>query len=419
METLGFNGVIAPTFREDGDLTQPSTLRTDEVILSAAVFTAANGATAIRVDSRPLSSFGEVVLPAFNVISPTGSNAIRGNPVLAQISETAFLVAWSVSNGAVVGRLVDQTGAPASAQFDLGETIAGNVTIRIVTFDAGRYAVIWDSSADGSSDIRMRLSTRRRRWAPVSPSTRRRRATSHRWRRHSLKAARLLWCGAISTAAGSTIRGRIVSETGAALAEEFAVDSDLTLSDAEPQVIALNNGGFAVAWMGDGNIRIQLFAADGAKAGGELIANTSRGVPLADIAMATLADGRFAVSWTEGDGAGSDIHVQTFDPRTAGVTLSGTVLGDLWQGSAFADTLDGRFGDDILNGNAGDDALLGGKGNDRLRGGIGADRIDGGEGDDTLDGQSGNDILQAALARMNSPAALGATSSKAATTTTC
>ncbi len=116
-----------------------------------------------------------------------------------------------MSNGAVVGRLVDQTGAPASAQFDLGETIAGNVTIRIVTFDAGRYAVIWDSSADSSSDIRMRLFEGT---TPLGGGFNINETTAGA---QSQVAVAQLESGALaviwrdSSAAGDTIRGRIVS----------------------------------------------------------------------------------------------------------------------------------------------------------------------------------------------------------------
>ena len=392
VESRGFGGVISPTFVTDGDLTQPTVLRLEDRILSAYVFTGTDGSTSIRVDSRLFSTFGDFVLPTLNLISQAGPSGELSDPFIAQLNENSFLVAWSVANGAIVGRLVDDTGAPQGAQFNLGSAVAGNVPIRIAVLDVNRYAVVWDSAA-GDGNILLRFFNGKTALGPSIVVNETLAGNQSQVAMTQLENGALAVVWRDSASGSDTIRGRIIGENGQPQSSEFAVDSDLTLADAEPQIVALNDGGFAVAWLADGNIRAQVFSTAGVKLGGELIVNTSRGVPLSDIAMAVLPDGRFAISWTEGTGDGSTIHIQRFDPRTSGADGVGTVLNDLWEGSTFGDHFDGRFGDDIVNGNAGDDTLLGSQGLDRLSGGGGDDTLDGGDGNDDLRGNFGNDRL--------------------------
>ena len=387
------SAVITTNFTSLQTLSQPSTLRMPDNILTAYVLTTPDGNSVIRVDSRTIASFGLFTPPTVNVISGMALGPVRNNPEMVQIAENKMLVAWSVSNGAILGRFVDSNGVPLGEQFNLGSSIAGNVPISIIAFENNRYAVAWDRSDDNSSDILIRFFNDTVALGPsivVNETTLG--AQSHTTMTQLANGSlAVVWQD--DSEGGTTIRGRMVSETGALLSSEFEIDSDLTESDEVPQITALADGRFAVAWVGDGAIRGQVMNADGTRSGGEFIVNASTGVAVSEVSMATMPDGRFAVSWTEGSGTGSTIRIQYFDPRSSGVTGTGTVLQDVWEGSAYDDTYSGRFGDDWVRGHSGNDILSGDAGKDVLDGGRGSDTLNGGDGNDELNGKAGNDVM--------------------------
>jgi subtilisin-like proprotein convertase family protein len=83
--------------------------------------------------------------------------------------------------------------------------------------------------------------------------------------------------------------------------------------------------------------------------------------------IATLADGRVVVTWTDHNAGNGDIIQQIIDIRSTGVNLVGTgSLNDTWIGSRFADVMNGGAGDDTLIGGAGDDTLIGGADTDTV-----------------------------------------------------
>ncbi len=81
--------------------------------------------------------------------------------------------------------------------------------------------------------------------------------------------------------------------------------------------------------------------------------------------IATLADGRVVITWTDHNINNGDIMQQIIDLRTTAVNLVGIgSLNEQWVGTRFIDTMDGGLGNDILDGGAGIDLLTGGAGND-------------------------------------------------------
>ncbi|NBJ09550.1 calcium-binding protein [Microvirga arsenatis] len=102
--------------------------------------------------------------------------------------------------------------------------------------------------------------------------------------------------------------------------------------------------------------------------------------------LTEMKDGRLALAWHDpsmGGGVGAAISTVIFDPRTAPVTVEGSVYGqtmDLGHDDYYVGT---ELGGDILRGRIGNDTLLGGDGNDHLNGGVGADSLIGGNGQDT------------------------------------
>jgi len=80
------------------------------------------------------------------------------------------------------------------------------------------------------------------------------------------------------------------------------------------------------------------------------------------------------------------------------VTILGTPLSDVLEGTAGADVIAGLGGDDTIRGKNGNDVICPGPGDDRVDGGRGLDNIEASDGDDILDGGPGADFVRFDLA---------------------
>jgi Ca2+-binding RTX toxin-like protein len=203
------------------------------------------------------------------------------------------------------------------------------------------------------------------------------------------------------------IRAQVFEADGRRSGVEFVVNSTTLNAQLEPTITALADGRFVAAWT-DGSltgadlssyaVRAQVFEADGRRSGAEFVVNSTTASTQFEPTITALADGRFAVAWTDDSQTGDDtslyaVRAQIFDPRVAAVSLIGSLLPDSFVGTLFGDTMSGFFGNDTIWGMAGEDLLAGEAGNDRLLGGAGNDRLFGDDGDDRLFGGAGSDQL--------------------------
>ncbi|MDQ6436865.1 calcium-binding protein [Mesorhizobium sp. LHD-90] len=188
------------------------------------------------------------------------------------------------------------------------------------------------------------------------------------------------------------IRGQVFNANGSKAGGEFLVNSTTERAQNSSSTTALKDGRFVVTWTEESQfdrdpyfavVRAQVFAADGSKSGREFIAGTTtKGQQSSSVAA--LTDGRFIISWTDLNGTGGDsngraVHAQIFDATR----YIGDATAENVTGGAFADTFTGLGGNDALGGAAGNDKLFGGDGIDLLIGGLGADYLSGGTGRDT------------------------------------
>ncbi|MGV8988997.1 MAG: calcium-binding protein [Cypionkella sp.] len=111
-------------------------------------------------------------------------------------------------------------------------------------------------------------------------------------------------------------RAQIFNADGTKFGAEFLVNTTLTNSQYMPQITALSNGRFAVAFqdfslLNTGNpdgadVRVQVFAANGTKIGKEFVAPATAVGTQTEPAIAGLALGRYVVVWTDSSGTGGD-----------------------------------------------------------------------------------------------------------------
>ncbi len=171
----------------------------------------------------------------------------------------------------------------------------------------------------------------------------------------------------------------------------FRINAATPDDQINAKIAVLSNGWFVVVWESfSGASSYDIFARfydeTGADVfGGEYLINQADAPSFTDYQSTPdvigLLDGRFMVTWQDGD---NGVSGSIWDPRS--ITVN-------WLGENAAEQSVGTYfnGGDTLNGGGGNDSLWGSGGSDILRGGAGNDRIDGGTGFNTLFGGTGRD----------------------------
>jgi Ca2+-binding RTX toxin-like protein len=183
----------------------------------------------------------------------------------------------------------------------------------------------------------------------------------------------------IDGAGDHDIRVGIFDNTGNAVATSIAVATNAN-SQNESKIVALNDGGFFVAWDDDTADQLlgRRYDAAGVLVGGtKVIATGSGSITAPELGL--TGDGRILVTFSNAAGEISEVIL---DPRD-----------DVFDGSGVSELLTTRIGDTTLSALGGNDTVLGQGGDDEIDGGTGADSVLGGAGGDSILGNAGNDTL--------------------------
>lgn len=197
---------------------------------------------------------------------------------------------------------------------------------------------------------------------------------------------------------------------------EVKVDPVMAGSAFDPQVAALADGGWIVAWHSyldneDGNVFQQRFDQDGAAIGDAVEVSKGRDDDQTGAAVAALADGGWVVCWRD-QSIGGGLYQQRYDADgnrignqtqigsgwLESVSVAGLEDGSwivTWHSGYKSDTYNiyqRHFAPDINGGDEADD-LVGTDWDERISGLDGADTLSGGGGRDVLTGGKGQDVL--------------------------
>src|SRR5262245_29734060 len=114
----------------------------------------------------------------------------------------------------------------------------------------------------------------------------------------------------------SAVRAQIFNADGSASGDEFIVNTTTEGTQMPGAATALPDGRFVVTWTHDtGNyyygyeVVAQIFNPDGSKSGPEFLVNEETWRDQSDPKIATLADGRFVVTWTDASGYEGDTSI--------------------------------------------------------------------------------------------------------------
>jgi Ca2+-binding RTX toxin-like protein len=328
-------------------------------------------------------------LSSFSPLNPpSNSTTLQFNPSLASSPLGGFMVAWDDDNPVygrparnVIAQVFDNSlnGGTAFVVSEPALSAGDQVDPDIGRLASGNYVVVWqdNSGLDGSgAGIRAReFSTAGAALTTEIPVN-----EGFSLDQTNPAVAGLTDGGFVVVwQTLGDIKARLFNAAGTAVTGDLAIAQFPVGTQLDPDVTALPDGGFLVAWTtqttapidgGDGagsSIKARAFSSAGAATSTEILVNTVTTADQVQPVVATLADGRVVVSWTDNSNAalqGSDVRSQLLDPRMQGVNVTGTADADKYVGSAFADILSGFGGPDLLNGGAGGDVMVGGAGDD-------------------------------------------------------
>jgi hypothetical protein len=131
----------------------------------------------------------------------------------------------------------------------------------------------------------------------------------------------------LGDATGQSVTGQVFDALGNKVGSEFLVNTNTAGDQTVPQVTGLANGGFAVAWtdasgtLGDASfnsVKAQVFDNLGTKVGTEFLVNTNTPGDQNQEQISALTNGNFVVTWrdesgTLGDSSGFSVKGQVFD----------------------------------------------------------------------------------------------------------
>jgi Ca2+-binding RTX toxin-like protein len=167
---------------------------------------------------------------------------------------------------------------------------------------------------------------------------------------------------------GTDITMRVYNADGTARSGFIRVNTDVAGDQSVPTMTVLSNGFIVVGWKDQGDLVYQAFDSNGTRLGDNEVATNS----IVEAEIAALANGRVinVRESTISDGSGNSIRssVTDFVRTTFGDGSPETLTGD-----DLRDMMFGLSGNDVLNAGRGDDVLTGGPGADTLNGGAGFD----------------------------------------------
>lgn len=220
-----------------------------------------------------------------DIIAPVGTellvNSLTGgtqiNPSVTALSNGGFVVAWH-DQGRQVGFSIDQnisvqiydaSGTPVGGELQI--TAGGTQSNPAITaLSDGKFVVTWSDNSGLLGEV------------------------------------------------DYGIKARVFDAAGLGVGAQFRVNTNVQGDQQFSAVTALNNGNFVVTWADrtdffgtiTSTIRAQIFNESGAKVGSEFVTNVASGYDLTFPAVASLANGGFVVSWTQGTANSSDKDIR-------------------------------------------------------------------------------------------------------------
>jgi len=304
-------------------------------------------------------------------------------PEIASISATSALVTYT-DGGSIYGQIINPaTGAIINAQFLVASQTAGDFRgLDVTALTSDFYLITYADRDAGDDELHYRL------YNPATNTMGSQNTVANNFAdidNPSVAALDnggwvLTWQVDGSGGANTGVRAAVYSGLGFNTVSEFSPATTLAGNQTSPEVVALDDNQFVIAWV-DRNlndIKGQLFDVNGNEIGSEFtIIDHASFVP-GTFSMTRLEDGRFQVAWQRAAGSDVDVFTSIWDPRE--IANDPPVYTD--------NMVIGTPGNDTINPiPAGADEVYGAAGNDTFwvtAADVGGTLFDGGTGTDTL-----------------------------------
>jgi len=274
---------------------------------------------------------------------------VYGPSVSGFASGDGFVVTWTEDDGTdtnVMAQVFTAAGIPSGPEVTANAEAAGaQFEPAVAALAGGDYVVVWqDSNETDAPGIRMAIYGQD--GTPVGGADVLVNTTTASTQELPAVAALagggyvvawVDWSGTGADTSSSAIRAQIFTSGGAAVGLELLVNSTTFGAQSEARIATLPDGGFVVSWTdgssGDDDIRAQRFDADGNAVDAEFLVNSDPGGNQAESAVAASpVDGDLVLAWTDYGPVGTptpgDIERRAFDLHAnPTVDLNGTEAG--------------------------------------------------------------------------------------------
>jgi hypothetical protein len=224
------------------------------------------------------------------------------HPSITALAGGSYAVSYTFETGAgadIVGRIVSPTGT-VGAQFDIDNQTDDQDRPELATLSNGNFVVTYRDQFNGSptdGDVLYKIFTPAGTQvvAPTSTSGSTGSGTETDPDVAALRNGGFVIAWDDSDTSVSDIRAAILSNAGSVVMDNILVNTTTTGQQAEASVVALADGGFLVTWEDDNAnlVRAQRFDAAGTKIGTEFTVKNGKSDPDSPEA-ALLTDGRIA-----------------------------------------------------------------------------------------------------------------------------
>jgi hypothetical protein len=315
------------------------------------ISTLPNGSTVI-VYQYGTSFYGKIFDSAGTLTKDMGSlgSGWNSHDVAGNVDNT-FLIVWS-TGGNLLGQVYTVDGQAYGGEITISDAAGNQTTPTVQTFQNGRFAVAWQTDADGDQDIYMRIF--KKDGTPLSPTEVKVNTTDvgnetiPRIDMFVVGNYVVTWQG--TDANGQGIFAQFYNKNGAAVGGEKAVNIETTGHQSKPEVAVMETNEAVIVWRGaNGHVWARKYDA-----GGEAITDSRENVLNATVNLNQSApvgahqpDTGFVAVWQSSSAdTGVDIKGRIFDNDAAPVSGEFTVNETLpgWQQNAVVGTAsDGSF----------------------------------------------------------------------------